>query len=209
MFLDSESARNWVPRRALALSLALHVVALGLLLHRPQPPVLNGSASLRGAGGRGRITTLVSPGVATYSGEGRRAEALRLTRRAKSLATPVPATEQAAADSHLKPGMPGFILGSVASGWALDHDVHVAVPVDAPDPPIARSKLPEWMRGDVIVEVTIDEKGNVVATNILHTMGFGIDEIIVATVRNWHYLPARVDGMPVASREDVHFHFPT
>ena len=60
----------------------------------------------------------------------------------------------------------------------------------------------------IIVEVTIDEKGNVVATNVLHTIGFGIDEIIVATVRNWHYLPARVDGMPVASREDVHFHFP-
>lgn len=209
MPLQSDRRWGWWPGRALVVSLALHALAIALLVYRPQPPLLLGSASLRGMGGRGRITTLVAPGVSSYGGR-HGDDTLRLVRRAKRRAAPVPdSREQAAAESDLKPGMPGFILGSLTSGWALDHDVHVAVPVDAPDPPIARTKLPEWMRGDVVVEVTIDDRGNVVATNVLHTIGFGIDEVIVATVRNWHYLPARVDGMPVASREDVHFHFPT
>jgi protein TonB len=209
LLLESERRLHSWRRGALVVSVALHALAIALLIRRPQPPVLNGSASLRGVGGRGRITMLVSPGVVKYSGKTNGDDTLRVVRRGKIRPAPAPAPQQAASDANLRPGMPGFILGSVASGWALDHDVHVAVPVDAPDPPIARSKLPEWMRGDVIVEVTIDDKGNVVATNVLHTIGFGIDEIIVATVRNWHYLPARVDGMPVASREDVHFHFPS
>ncbi len=208
MLLESDWGWDWGPRKALALSLVLHALWMALLIYRPQPVLLTGSASLRGMGGRGRITALVAPGVSSFARSGGE-RSPRLLRRAKQRAAPAPESrEQAAATSGLKPGMPGFILGSLATGWALEHDIHVAVSVDAPDPPIARSKLPEWMRGDVIVEVTIDEQGNVVATNVLHTIGFGLDEIIVATVRNWHYLPARVDGMPVASREDVHFHFP-
>ncbi len=208
MLLESDRGWGWRPSKAVALSLVLHALGMALLIYRPQPALLTGSASLRGMGGRGRITALVAPGVSSFARSGGE-RSPRLLRPAKQRAAPaLESREQAAATSDLKPGMPGFILGSLATGWALEHDIHVAVPVDAPDPPIARSKLPEWMRGDVIVEVTIDEKGNVVATNVLHTIGFGIDEIIVATVRNWHYLPARVDGMPVASREDVHFHFP-
>lgn len=209
MLLGSDRRFGWWPGRALGISLGLHTFALALLVYRPQPPLLTGSASLRGMSGRGQVTTLVAPGVSSIA-ESRSEQNFRPVRRAKQRTLAVAdSREQAAANANLKPGMPGFILGSLTSGWALDHDVHVAVPVDAPDPPIARSKLPDWMRGEVIVEVTIDEKGNVVATNVLHTMGFGIDEIIVATVRNWRYRPARVDGMPVASREDVHFHFPT
>jgi len=36
-----------------------------------------------------------------------------------------------------------------------------------------------------------------------------IDEKIEATLRRWHYQPATLDGTPVASRHDVHFHFPS
>ncbi len=112
-------------------------------------------------------------------------------------------------DAKLLPGMPGFILGSLTDGFASNHDVRAAVSVVAPDPPIARAKLPQWIRGDVIVEVTIDEKGSVIATRVLQTVGFGLDQVIVDTLRQWRYIPARVDGMAVASREDVHFHFPS
>jgi TonB family protein len=107
------------------------------------------------------------------------------------------------------PGMPGFILGSLTDGIATDHDVRAAVSIVAPDPPIVRAKLPDWIRGDVIVEVTIDEKGSVIGTRVLQTVGFGLDQVIVDTLRQWRYLPAKVDGVAVASREDVHFHFPS
>ena len=62
---------------------------------------------------------------------------------------------------------------------------------------------------DVVIEVTIDSQGNVVETKIVQAIGHGIDEKIEATLRQWHYQPATLDGVPVASRHDVHFHFPS
>jgi hypothetical protein len=30
----------------------------------------------------------------------------------------------------------------------------------------------------------------------------------VSALRQWHFQPATLDGTPVASKHDVHFHFP-
>jgi TonB family protein len=109
----------------------------------------------------------------------------------------------------LRPGMPGFILGSLASGIASDQDVRIALPVHAPDPPIVRAKLPEWIRGDVIVEVTISEAGEVTDTVVLETVGYGLEQTVVETLRKWRWIPATIDGVKVASKQDVRFHFPS
>ena len=71
------------------------------------------------------------------------------------------------------------------------------------------TSLPRDLQGDVVIEVTIDSQGNVVETKIVQSIGHGIDEKIEATLRRWHYQPATLDGAPVASRHDVHFHFPS
>ena len=89
------------------------------------------------------------------------------------------------------------------------HEVHVAYPVVFPDPPVARSELPRDLKGDVIVEVTIDAQGNVVETRVVQAIGHGIDEKIVAALRQWRYQPATLDGVPVASKHDMYFHFPS
>ncbi|HYW38579.1 MAG TPA: energy transducer TonB [Terriglobales bacterium] len=94
-------------------------------------------------------------------------------------------------------------------GPITGHEVHVAYPVVYPDPPVARAELPRDLQGDVVIEVTIDSQGNVVETKIVQAIGHGIDEKIEATLRRWHYQPATLDGTPVASRHDVHFHFPS
>jgi protein TonB len=77
-----------------------------------------------------------------------------------------------------------------------------------PDPPVARSEFPEGFQGDVIVEVTIDKQGNVVSLRLLHGIGQGIDDKVMATLRNWRYKPAMMDGEPIAEKHDVHFHYP-
>jgi TonB family protein len=186
---------------------------LGILSYRPEPPLLQPTSTLRGDGGSS-VThiTFSAPGSsvsdspiakaaedehALYAAKRRRPE------RAK------PEPKPAVAAENLKPGMPGFVLGSLANGFPGDHDVRVALPVVAPDPPILRHKLPDWLRGDVIVEVTIDEQGNVVKTKVLETVGYGIEEICVATLHQWRFTPAKIDGISVASRQDVHFHFPS
>jgi TonB family protein len=111
-----------------------------------------------------------------------------------------------AADHNSRAGSP---LGTMIDGPITGHEVHVAYPVVYPDPPVARAELPRDLQGDVVIEVTIDSQGNVVETRIVQAIGHGIDEKIEATLRRWHYQPATLDGTPVASRHDVHFHFPS
>ena len=103
----------------------------------------------------------------------------------------------------------GLALGTVVDGPISGHEVHVAYPVVYPDPPVNRAELPRDLAGDVVIEVTIDSEGNVVETKIVQAIGHGIDEKIEATLRRWHYQPATLDGTPVASHHDVHFHFPS
>jgi TonB family protein len=113
------------------------------------------------------------------------------------------------ADAGDRNSQAGSPLGTMIDGPITGHEVHVAYPVVYPDPPVERSALPRDLIGDVVIEVTIDPQGNVVATKIVQAIGHGIDEKIEATLRRWHYQPATLDGTPVASRHDVHFHFPS
>ena len=120
---------------------------------------------------------------------------------------PPPVTTDAEAGDHNSHA--GSPLGTMIDGPITGHEVHVAYPIVFPDPPVARAELPRDLQGDVVIEVTIDSQGNVVETKIVQAIGHGIDEKIEATLRRWHYQPATLDGTPVASRHDVHFHFPS
>jgi TonB family protein len=178
--------------------------------------MLSGAASLRGNGGRGAaLTTLYLPGKSIAATpkkmEEERPERKIFPKPSKKTRPPVVESkaQPPTTDPSLSPGMPGYILGSLSDGFVNEHDVHIALPVIAPNPPIVRDKLPEWIRGDVIVEVTIDERGNVVQTRVLQTVGYGLDVVVVDTLRQWRFIPAKVDGVAVASRQDVHFHFPS
>ena len=72
----------------------------------------------------------------------------------------------------------------------------------------ARSELPPGVQGDVVVEVTIDARGNIIEKRILQRIGYGIDEKVLAALEGWRFTPATQDGVPIPSRHDVHFHFP-
>lgn len=120
---------------------------------------------------------------------------------------PSPVIADAEASDHNSHA--GSPLGTMIDGPITGHEVHVAYPTVYPDPPVDRAELPRDLVGDVVIEVTIDSAGNVVETKIVQAIGHGIDEKIEATLRRWHYQPATLDGTPVASRHDVHFHFPS
>jgi TonB family protein len=213
MLFHAITARRTISFSGWLLSLLLHaMVIVVLILHRPQPMLLHEMGSLRGVGGGGRVIALAISGVSapeTNTRESQEIRKHRLPPRSRRRAVKPAEAPPAAARESLLPGMPGFVLGSLSDGFASDHDIRVAVSVVAPEPPIDRAKLPRWINGDVVVEVTISEKGDVIQTRVLKSVGFGLDEIVVETLRQWHYIPARIDGLPVASREDVHFHFPT
>ncbi len=103
----------------------------------------------------------------------------------------------------------GTRYGSLLIGPAEGPDIRPALPVVFPDPPISRSEFAPGAHGDVIVEITIDTAGRVVDMKLLQSLEPGIDQRVMATLRDWRFRPATMDGMPVVSKHDVHFHFPS
>lgn len=124
---------------------------------------------------------------------------------------PHPLDAASAIDAEIaeKSSHAGSPLGTTITGMVAGHEVRLAFPLVFPDPPIPRSELPLGLQGDVVVEVTIDAQGEVVETRVLQAIGHGIDEKILSTLRTWRFTPATLDGVPVASKHDVHFHFPS
>ena len=101
----------------------------------------------------------------------------------------------------------GTEYGSVGSTSGTE--ARPALPLVFPDPAVFPWQVPNGLTGDVIVEVTIDEQGAVTETKLLQSLKPDIDEKVVATVRNWRFRPATVDGVAISSRQDVHFHYPS
>ena len=103
----------------------------------------------------------------------------------------------------------GSPTGSSFNGSSSGTEAMPAIPLIFPDPTIHPGELRSGLQGDVVVEVTIDERGNVTETRLLESLEHDIDQKVVAAVRQWRFRPATVDGRAISSRQDVHFHFPS
>ena len=100
----------------------------------------------------------------------------------------------------------GSPYGSLSSGTAIGLEIRPALWVSGFDPTLNSSDL-RGMNDTMIVEITIDERGNIVNKTVLHSLGAEIDSRVLAALESWHFLPARRDGVAIASKQDVHFHF--
>jgi TonB family protein len=202
------------PSKWVGWSVLAHVIAIGLVLWLCAPRYLHEMESLHGRSGNHSVIALLSPGISAPFRAKTIAEQqdkkLHLPPKARVRSTePKKIEASASTENKIADTTPGTQNGFLSFGLSSNHDVRVAYATFAPDPPIDRSKLPEWIRGDVVVEVAISDKGDVLETKVLKSLGFGLDDVIVETLRKWHYQPARVDGRAVASKHDVYFHFPS
>lgn len=102
----------------------------------------------------------------------------------------------------------GVETGSLDNGPITGSEALPALPLIFPDPVIYPWQVAN-LQGDVVVEVTIDAQGNVTRTRVLQSLKQEIDEKVVATLKGWRFKPAMLDGTAIASRQDVHFHFPS
>jgi protein TonB len=76
-----------------------------------------------------------------------------------------------------------------------------------PTPKPDLSVLPRGTKGDVILDVVIDITGKISDIKMASGLGHGIDETVIATVQQWTFHPATRDGQPVASEQELHFHY--
>lgn len=209
MFAAIEGSRK---SRWRLVSLAGHLAVVGLIwLGRPQPPLLQPHATAAGNALRDyRLVYLGSTGEDALGSSEVEPSDVRLKAPVAAVRKPRVAQQQEPrkdAEMSDRTATAGSRFGSLDNGPSDGRDVRPAYPVVFPDPPI-----PHWLAssvaGDVIVEVTIDQQGNVTDLRLLQGVREDINEKVITTLLNWKFNPASIDGTKVVSREDMHFHFP-
>ncbi len=103
----------------------------------------------------------------------------------------------------------GSTLGSSLDGFSEGDEVKPGFAITFTDPRVARWELPGGLQGDVVVELTIDAQGMVVEEKLLRGLGHGVDERVIATLRDWRFRPATRNGIAIPFKYDAHFHFPS
>jgi TonB family protein len=101
----------------------------------------------------------------------------------------------------------GSLFGHTPGSPLVGNEVVPAFPDVYPDPSITKDELPSGVQGDVIVEVTIDPRGNVIETKQIQGMGYGIEQKVLDVLQRWNFHPAMRDGVTISSQHIVHFHY--
>jgi len=202
-----------VPKRQatwLSVSLTLHFLFLVWLLHSPAPIFVAPSSVARGESG-GALTRIYfggDSGVAQQQPQHltlpRPTEAPSPHRLEPPAAKRAPGNELAS----LQPSGPaaGSPYGSLSYGTFAGPEIRPALPIVSPDPVFGSDSA--GIAGDVIVEITIDEQGNIVQKTVIQSLGPAIDERVLAALETWHFTPASKNGVSIPSKQDVYYHFP-
>jgi protein TonB len=56
-------------------------------------------------------------------------------------------------------------------------------------------------------DIVIDENGKVVDAQVDQGLGHGVDEAVLAVIETWTFYPATRADKPVASKQQLLFHF--
>ena len=200
---------------ALLISFAAHVVVLLVLTHRPTPLfIMPSDVALGTPGSSGSLIYLAPVGRegAVATPEKPKLKLSAAVPKDPPPPTPKPRDNPNPVDSSNLEATArgGSLYGARIPGAPLTgHEIVPALPQVFPDPAVSRADLPLGVQGDVIVEVTIDEQGNVIETKLIRGIGYGIEDRVLATLRQWHFRPASQDGVTIASQHIVTFHYPS
>jgi TonB family protein len=100
----------------------------------------------------------------------------------------------------------GLSYGTLNRGALYGEEIRPALPVTTSDPVAYPWELPD-SEGNVVVEIVIDERGEITAKTILQSLGPKLDEKVLMALGNWHFHPATKNGSPIPSKQDAIFHF--
>jgi TonB family protein len=229
MFTQLNPATASRQRFLLWTSLAAHAVLLAWLLHESEPLLINPVSVALGQNGTS-VTRLYwatkSHDDSTHSSSDSATERYRHQRLAQAktrwkpptevakLTAPSPVAPAAAEDNSktqtlsaaghgVQAGLP---YGTLNRGQLYGEEVRPALPVSTSDPVAYPWELPD-SEGNVVVEITIDERGEIVAKTVLQSLGSTLDQKVLVALDNWHFHPATRNGAPIPSKQDAIFHF--
>jgi TonB family protein len=186
-----------------------HALVLAVIAFHYAPTAVKISSIMKGDHGQSRVTQLASdtedisfPVIAKSEKSPFSTLRLRAQRKLKKLKDDNNRAEETTKRS-------GADYGSLSDGPEYGSEVRPALPYIFPDPPVSRSDLPDGVQGKVIVEITIDELGNVIDTKLLQGLHPSIDAKVIATLKQWRFRPATRDGRAIASKQDALFTYPS
>ena len=191
--------------RPLATSVALHTAALLLVLlslRTVHPPrVLE--TKIPGTALGNTILTYYSPGsLNTHQG----GELPKPILSSKALTAPAPIVQHPAPKPLPDTATAQGTGDSVQSGLGQG-DMRIALPSYHPDPAPNLASMQPGSGGDVVLDAVIDETGHISKLTVLNSLGPTIDQSVIATVQQWLFTPATLDGKPVSSGQELHFHY--
>jgi TonB family protein len=215
MFAQQQLERKrW--RLSHGLSLIVHAALVFVLIKPPAPIFVKPVSIALGNGGKATTLYLSSQALMQAQAMARPEQTLIYTPTPKQIAPhgktkPKVKPQQKIREVEVAENLPkaGSLYGSLFSDIMNGSEVRPALPMVFPDPPVRRSEIPEGVVGSVIVEVTIDAQGKVIETRLLQGLGYGIEDKVIATLHNWRFRPATKDGVPIPSKQDVYFRFPS
>lgn len=229
MFEQLNSATGRRQRRVRAASVALHAAILAWALHSPEPKLLTPTSVALGENGKS-ITRLYwsskNPDDSAHSSSDLATQRYRHERLGQKLTWKAPAqstklspaptplarveeedkskTQTLSALGH--GAQAGMRYGTLSSGQLYGDEIRPALPIATSDPVVYPWQLPT-APGNEVIEITIDERGEIVNKTVLQSLGAEIDLKCLAALENWHFHPATRNGSPIASKQDAIFPF--
>ena len=210
-------------------TIAIHGLLLAYMLHEPEPLLLSPVSVAMGQNGKS-VTRLFwssrnpddsahsSSDLATQKYRHQRLSHDKLIWKAPTavakLAQQNPLARNTAEDnsktqtlSALGHGaQAGLPYGTLNSGSFYGDEIRPALPITTSDPVVWPWQLPT-AAGNEIIEITIDERGEITKKTVLQSLGPDIDSKCLAALENWRFRPATRNGSPIASKQDAIFPF--
>ncbi len=192
------SLRRWV-----AASVLVHVCVLGALLYVRAPQL---APVDRPGDTAGHLLSLTyAPGFSAPAEELQKVKTPpRKQAPTSRLPAPTPAPPVVSAATTPAPSHTDAASGSDSLG---DADITIALVVQHPTPQPDLSQLPSGTSGDVVVDVVIDKNGRIAKFTLQRGLGHGVDQTVLATIQQWTFQPATRNGIPVASEQELLFHY--
>jgi len=228
MFAQQRASEGPRQRGVKAASVVAHGLLLAWMLHSPEPMLLNPVSVALGQNGKS-VTRLYwsskNPDDSSHSSSDVATQKYKHERFGQKLTWAAPAepklptpsmplakvekedTSQTQTLSALGHGaQAGLPYGTLNRGQLYGDEIRPALPIQTSDPNVYPWQLPTTP-GNEIIEITIDERGEIVKKTVLQSLGEDIDNKCLAALENWHFHPATRNGAPIPSKQDAIFPF--